>query len=56
MYQIIDQIQDNQLNKYTWEYTIEMAETTYLRTLANNNKMELREWKRIYDQKSSEYV
>ena len=25
MYHVIEQMQDNQLNKYTWEYTIDLA-------------------------------
>ena len=49
-------MQDNQLNKYTCEYTIDLAQKTYLRALANNNKKELRVWKRLYDQKSRESV
>ena len=45
MFQIVDQIQENHLNKQDWNKAIKMAKSTYLRTIAKRNEKEVRNWK-----------
>ena len=45
MFWIVEQLQENSLNKKDWAKAIEKAKKNYLKIIAKGNEEEIREWK-----------